>query len=186
MSEIETIKHHLNKNIRHGFNRFRFVFISVSARKNRKHDRGPGPAIRVLKQVHFVFVCQQFVCFFHKSWFANRCAFISYLYNMFLSTIISFVIFFLYNAIFQEMQSDLFRTSANYKVLRSSLPFSKEKPFEDKNFKCIKHQVPVVCQEHNVTTLPVNHKYLFKDFTILLIRFSNNLTTSYLNVWFLV
>lgn len=61
-------------------------------------------------------------------------------------------------SLLQDIQSDLFRPTADYKVFRTSLPFSKEKPFEDKNFKEIRYQRPVVCQEHNLTVYPNSQK----------------------------
>lgn len=70
--------------------------------------------------------------------------------------------------IFQDMQSDFFRSSPDYNVFRTSLPYSKEKLFEDKNFKHIRFQGPVVCQEHNLTTFPSRHKYVLILQSILL------------------
>lgn len=59
---------------------------------------------------------------------------------------------------FQTLDSDLFRRSADYKVIRTLLPYSKEKPFDDKNFKEIRHQRPVMCPEHNLIILPNTHE----------------------------
>ncbi|VVC26702.1 Hypothetical protein CINCED_3A017806 [Cinara cedri] len=53
-----------------------------------------------------------------------------------------------------SLESDLFRQSADYKVIRKILPYPNEKPFDDKNFKEIRHRRPVVCLEHNLTVLP--------------------------------
>ncbi|XP_050432279.1 uncharacterized protein LOC126840518 isoform X1 [Adelges cooleyi] len=56
-----------------------------------------------------------------------------------------------------ELQSDIFRSSADYKVLRTWLSFSNVKPFEDKNFKRIRFQRPVFCCENNLTSIK-NHQ----------------------------
>lgn len=56
------------------------------------------------------------------------------------------------------MQSDLFRSTADYKIFQTSLAYSTEKPFYDKNFKQINFERPVVCNEHNLTVYPNRHK----------------------------
>lgn len=63
-----------------------------------------------------------------------------------------------FTARFQTLESDLFRQSSDYKVIRILLPYSKEKPFDDKNFKEIRYQRPVMCAEHNLIVLPNSHE----------------------------
>uniref|UniRef100_A0A2S2NXQ7 Transcription factor IIIC 90kDa subunit N-terminal domain-containing protein n=1 Tax=Schizaphis graminum TaxID=13262 RepID=A0A2S2NXQ7_SCHGA len=77
-----------------------------------------------------------------------------------------------------DIQSDLFRPSADYKVFRTSIPFSKEKPFEDKNFKEIRFQRPVVCQEHNLAIYPNSRNwniiYMGNNSNIVFLEKNNN------------
>ncbi|XP_025414080.1 uncharacterized protein LOC112686136 isoform X2 [Sipha flava] len=59
-----------------------------------------------------------------------------------------------------------------------SLDYSKEKPFEDKNFKEIRFQGPVICQEHNLTVLPDSHHlnviYMGSNSNIVFLEKKNN------------
>lgn len=77
-----------------------------------------------------------------------------------------------------DIQSDLFRSSADFKVFRTSIPFSKEKPFEDKNFKEIRYQRPVVCQEHNLAVYQNSRNwhviYMGNNSNIVFLEKNNN------------
>jgi len=63
--------------------------------------------------------------------------------------IYDFGIFIFLNSFLQDLHSDLFRPTVNYKIIRTSLAYSKEKPFEDKNFN-LRHQGPITCEIHNL------------------------------------
>ncbi|XP_050542115.1 uncharacterized protein LOC126905956 isoform X2 [Daktulosphaira vitifoliae] len=58
-----------------------------------------------------------------------------------------------------EIQSDIFRPTADYKVLRTMLAYSKAKPFEDKNYNFVRFQRPVSCSEKNIMAFKNYHKW---------------------------
>lgn len=81
----------------------------------------------------------------------------TYCTRLFQQPIISIILYYYLSFSFQDLHSDLFRPTADYKVFRTSLAYSKEKPFEDKNFKTIRFQRPITCPEHNLIVYPSKH-----------------------------